>query len=39
MFPSWFLSTIVYGGLALVAAGAVTLAALWLADLRGRRLW
>lgn len=39
MFPSWFLAAIVYGGLLLVAAGALTLAALWLADLRGRRLW
>lgn len=39
MFPPWFLSTIVYGGLALVAAGALTLAGLWLADLRARRLW
>ena len=39
MFPSWFLSAIVYGGLVMVTAGALTLAGLWLADLRGRRLW
>jgi hypothetical protein len=39
MFPPWFLAAAVYGGLVLVAASAVTLAGLWLVDLRARRLW
>lgn len=39
MFPPWFLSAIVYGGLALVAAGALCLVYLLTVDIRGRRLW
>lgn len=39
MFPSWFLTVAVLGGLVLVAGAAVTLASLWLVDLRNRRLW
>lgn len=39
MFPPWFLSAAVWGGLLLVAGAAVALASLWLADLRARRLW
>jgi hypothetical protein len=39
MFPAWFLAAAIYGGLALVAAAALVLAGLWLADLRGGRLW
>jgi hypothetical protein len=39
MFPPWFLAAALYGGLVLVAAAALTLAGLWLADSRARRLW
>ena len=39
MFPPWFLSVAVYGGLGLVALAALTLAGLWLADLRSKSLW
>jgi hypothetical protein len=39
MFPVWFLAAAIYGGLVLVAAAALVLAGLWLADHRGRRLW
>jgi hypothetical protein len=39
MFPPWFLATAVYVGLALVVGATLTLAGLWLADLRARRLW
>lgn len=39
MFPAWFLSVAVHGGLLLVAGAAVALASLWLVDHRARRLW
>ena len=39
MFPSWFLTVAVLGGLVLVATATLTLVSLWLVDLRARRLW
>lgn len=39
MFPSWFLTVAVLGGLVIVAGAALTLASLWIVDLRARRLW
>lgn len=39
MFAPWFLAAIVYGGLVLVGAGALTLAGLWLVDLWRKTLW
>lgn len=39
MFPPWFLTIAVWGGLVLVTASALTLAGLWLRDLRTGRLW
>ncbi len=39
MFPPWFLTAAVYGGLVLVAGAALALAGLWFRDLRAGRLW
>ncbi len=39
MFSPWFLEVAVYGGLVFVAAAAISLSGLWIADLRAGRLW
>jgi hypothetical protein len=39
LFPLSFLSAIVYGGIAVVALGTVSLLALFLRDARRGRLW
>jgi hypothetical protein len=39
LFPSWFLAILVYGAIAITAAGAVVLGVLLIRDFRQKRLW
>jgi hypothetical protein len=39
LFPQWFFTVLVYGGIALAAVGSVLLLALLLRDIGGKRIW
>ena len=39
LFPPWFLTFLVYGGIAGVAVGVCVLLVLLVRDIRGKRLW
>ncbi|MGD2109398.1 MAG: hypothetical protein PVI86_08390 [Phycisphaerae bacterium] len=39
LFPQWFFTILVYGGIALAALGGVLLLVLLFRDVGGKRIW